>query len=100
MLTAHADFQVRSGGPAPLGAEADQFAHPIGIDHVKRVAAEESLFEVGRHHPALDVVPAEPEGHLGQVVGTEGEEVRLLGDLAGQQRGPGCLDHGADQHLE
>ena len=42
---------------------------------------------------ALGVVPAEPEDHLSKVIGAEAEELRLLGDLTGGQRGPGRLDH-------
>ena len=73
---------------------------PVGVDHLERVVLQQALLQVGRHHPALDIVAAEAEGHLGQVVGPEGEEVGLLGDLAGAQGGPRRLDHGADEHLE
>ena len=64
------------------------------------LAGQQPQLEVGRHHPALDVVAAEAEGHLGQVVGAEGEEVGHLGDLAGPQGRPGRLDHRADGHLD
>ena len=47
----------------------------------------------------LDVVAAEAPGGLGQVVGAEREEVGDLGDLAGGQRGPRQLDHGADREV-
>ena len=47
-----------------------------------------------------DVVAAEAEGHLGQVVGAEREELGLLGDLVGRQGGAGDLDHGADQVVD
>ena len=100
VLAAHAELQRRPGGPAPLGAQAHQLADAVGVDRLERVALQQPLLEVGGHHPALDVVAAEAERHLGQVVGAEGEEVGLLGDLAGPQRGPGRLDHGADGDLE
>ena len=48
----------------------------------------------------LDVVAGEAPGHLGQVVGAEGEELGGLGDLAGGQRGPRQLDHRADRDVE
>ena len=41
------------------------------------------------------IVPAEAEGHLGQVVGAEGEELGLLGDLISGEGSPGDLNHGA-----
>ena len=47
-----------------------------------------------------DVVAAEAEGHLRQVVGAEREELGLLGDLVGRQGGAGDLDHRADQVLD
>ena len=58
------------------------------------------MAQVGGHHPALDVVAAEAEGHLGQVVRPEGEEVGLLGDLVGEQGGPRSLDHRPDGDLD
>ena len=81
MLTADADLEVGTSRTPTLGAETHQLANTVRIDHVERVASKQTLLQVGRHHPALDVVAAEPEGHLGQVVGPEGEEVGLLGDL-------------------
>ena len=100
MLAADADLEGGLGGPAPLGAEAHQLAHAVHVDHLEGVARQQAELEVGVHHPALDVVAREAEGHLGQVVGAEGEEVRHLGDLPGPQRGPRRLDHGADGDLE
>ena len=40
---------------------------------------------------------AKAEGGLRQVVGAEAEELGVLGDLAGAQRGARQLDHGADE---
>ena len=40
-----------------------------------------TLLQIGRHHAALDVVAAEPERHLCEVVRADAEEVRHLGDL-------------------
>src|SRR5438045_3479560 len=52
--------------------------------------------EVAAEERALDVVAGESPGHLGQVVGAEGEELGGGGDLPGGQGGPGHFDHGAD----
>ena len=55
-----------------------------------------SPFEIDGHHPSFDVVSAEAEGHLGEVVRPEGEEVGFVGDLVRQKSGPWRLDHRAD----
>ena len=89
-----------SGGPAPLRPEAHQLPDAVEVDHLEGVARQQAELQVGVHHAALDVVTGEAEGHLRQVVGPEGEEVRHLGDLGGAQRGPGRLDHRPDGHVE
>ena len=48
---------------------------------------------VGEELPG--VVPGDPHGHLGQVVGAEGEKLGDLGDPVRQEGGPGNFDHGA-----
>ena len=45
--------------------------------------------EVRREERRLDVVAREAPGGLGQVVGAEGEEVRLCAISSGGQRGAG-----------
>ena len=80
----------------PRDGDPHQLAHACGVDVLERVRLEQALLQIGRHHPALDVVAAETECHLGEVIRPEREEVGHLGDLAGEQRGPGRLDHRAD----
>jgi hypothetical protein len=46
------------------------------------------------------IVAADAERGLGEIVGAEAEELGLLGDLAGHQRGAGQLDHGADEIVD
>ena len=84
----------------PATARADERPDPVGVDRVERVARQEAQLEVGGHQPALDVVAAEPEGHLGQVVRAEAEEVRALREVGGDERGARRLDHRADRHLQ
>ena len=100
VLPAHADLERGPCRPAPAHAEPHELPHAVGVDDLEGIVLEEALLQVGRHHPALDVVAAEAEGHLREVVGPEGEEVGHLGDLAGAQRGARCLDHRADDDLE
>jgi hypothetical protein len=54
----------------------------------KGSAGRMSLLEVVGEE-GVDVVAAEAEGHLRQVVGAEGEEVGDLGDLVGRERHAG-----------
>jgi len=56
--------------------------------------------KVGRHQATLDIVPAETERQLGEIVGAETEELRLLGDLVSPDGSPRRLDHGADGDIE
>ncbi len=63
------------------------------------LAALVDLVVVVRGQELAGVVTAEAKGHLSQVVGTEGEELRFGGDLIGGQRSAGDLDHGAHQVL-
>ena len=99
VLAAHAELELGLGLPAEPGADAHELADAVGVDRLERVALQQPLLEVGRHHPALDVVAAEPERHLRQVVGAEAEEVGLLGDLVGADRGARRLDHRADRDV-
>src|SRR3954452_4831436 len=99
VLAAHAELELGLDRPTPLGADLHQFTNPVAVDRLERVALEQALFEVGGHHPALDIVAAEPERHLREVVGAEGEEVGLLGDGVGAQGGTRRLDHRADRDV-
>ena len=99
VLAAHAELEVGLGLAPEAGADAHELADAVGVDGLERVALQQALLQVGRHHPALDVVAGEPERHLGEVVGAEAEEVGLLGDLVGTDRGPRRLDHRADRDV-
>src|SRR6185437_11101745 len=61
VLATDADLEVRPGLAAPGGAQADELTDAVAVDGLERVAREQAQVEVGRHHPALDVVAAEPE---------------------------------------
>ena len=93
---------IRSGLAARPRSQAGlhQLADATVVDGLERVAGQQPLLEVAGHQASLDVVAAEPEDHLGQVVGAEREEVGHLGDVVAPHRGPGRLDHGADLHVE
>ena len=98
MLAAHAQMQLGVGGAAHLAGHIHQLAHAGLVQLGEGIVLVDLLVVIGVQELAR-VITAEAESHLSQVVGAEGEEVRLLGDLIGGQRGPGDLDHGAHQVL-
>ena len=65
----------------------DQLADAVDVDRLERVDRQDLLLQVRRHEP-LDVVAAEAERHLRQVVGAEAEELGLLGDLVRRRGTP------------
>ena len=79
-----------------LDADLDQLADALLVEHREGVGGQQLLLEVVGQELA-DVVAAVAERHLGQVVGPEREELGVLGDLVGDQRGARHLDHGADR---
>src|SRR5882672_5666800 len=82
---------------ATLGhSDAHQAAHALLVDRLERVAGQDLLLQVADDESPLRVVAREAERGLRQVVGAEGEELRLLRDLARRQSGARDLDHGAE----
>ena len=98
-------------GVAALDAHLDELGNAL-VERGERVRLADLLVEVERHERGLDVVAGEAQAHLGQVVGAEGEEVGVLGDVLGGDGsallgdvlgGDGSarnLDHGADRDVE
>ena len=77
------------------GSHLNQLANADLVQMLERIA----LIDLGiivSGQELSSIVTAEAEGHLGQVVGTEAEELGFLGDLAGSQGCTGDLDHGTD----
>ena len=92
MLTANAALQVRTLAATSLDAIFDELADTLGIDCLERIRIEDLVAQIVTHEGA-HVVAAEAERHLGQVVGTEAEELGGTGHAVG---GQGCardLDH-------
>ena len=84
-------------GPRATASEIEH-ADARRVDGLERRDVEDPESEVAGEEAALDVVAGEAPGHLGQVVRAEGEEVDAWrGDLAGGERGPRHLDHGAER---
>ena len=85
----------RTGGAAHFGGHLHQLADALLVEVGERIGLVDLVVVVGVEELA-GVVAAEAERHLGQVVGAEGEELGLGGDLVGGQSGARDLDHGAD----
>ena len=95
VLPADADVQLAVVGAAIVDSHAHQLAH-AGLIQLGEGIVLEDLGIVVRAEELACVVAGEAEGHLGQVVGAEAEEVCVLGDLVRGQAGARDLDHGAD----
>ena len=85
-------------GPAALDRHPHQLADAFPVERRKRVVREHAVLEVAREELALGVVAREPERSLRQVVGAEGEEVGVTGDLVGSDTGARKLDHRPDRY--
>src|SRR5207302_4420923 len=81
VLAADAELEPLARLASSLRAHAHELADTMIIERLERIALEETLLEIRLHHPALDVVPAEPERHLSEVVRAEAEEVGLQSDF-------------------
>mmetsp|Transcript_6723 Transcript_6723/g.17216 ORF Transcript_6723/g.17216 Transcript_6723/m.17216 type:complete len:986 (-) Transcript_6723:44-3001(-) len=95
VLPADAHLELGARRPPVLGAHLDELPHALLVQHLEGVVLEDALLEVGGQELG-HVVARVPVRHLGQVVGAEREELRLLRDLRGEQRGAGDLNHGPD----
>ena len=95
VLAADAEFEVRIRLATELAGHLHELADAVDVQVLERVVLV-NLRIVVRAEELRCVVTAEAEGHLRQVVRAEAEEVRLLGDLVGRERGARDLDHRAD----
>ena len=86
MFAANAKLDVGFCRPAKLASHLNEPADTILVQAGEGIVVVNLLVVVGIEELA-SVVAAEAEGHLGQVVCTEGEEVGLFCDLVGGQGG-------------
>src|ERR1019366_5624905 len=80
VLAADPDFEIFAGSAAQLGRHLDELADAFLIEHRERVG----LKDFGGFVVFLEsriVVAGETHGGLREVVGAEGEELGLFGDL-------------------
>src|SRR5215472_16174895 len=79
-----------------LGGEAHELADPIDIERDKWVVLEDPEPLIGPSK-ARGVIARQAKNGLSQVVCAKAEKFGGLSDLAGAQRRPRQLDHGADE---
>src|SRR5260370_4327106 len=96
MLAADPHLEVLPGLSALGDGNRHQPPHAVLVDRLEGVARQDLALDVADDEVPLCVVARVAERHLREVVGAKGEELRFLGDLAGDERGAGDLDHGAE----
>ena len=87
VLAADTQLQVGAGLAAQGSGHLDQLANAVLIQAGEGIALIDLAGVVGIQE-LTGVVTGEAEGHLGQVVGAEAEELGLRGDLVG---GESCM---------
>src|SRR6266852_8408376 len=96
MLAADPDLEVLPRLSTLGDGHRHQPPHAVLVDRLEGVARQDLALEVADDEVPLGVVARVAESHLREVVGAKGEELRFLGDLAGDERGAWDLDHGAE----
>ena len=99
MLTADTDLQVVSSRATLLNTDLHQLANPTAIDARKRVRFDDFQGLVAWQERS-GVVTAHAQCCLGQVVGTEGEELGGFSDFIGCNCTAWYFDHRTDGVLE
>jgi hypothetical protein len=85
MLAADAELEVGPGTATALHGDAHDLPDARLVDGGERRAVDDLLLDVARDDPTLDVIAGEADSSLGEVVGAEREEVRVVGDAIGEQ---------------
>ena len=99
VLAADAAFQFPFYRPAAVHRLFDQLADTCDVHALERVFLQQVFLQVFGHETA-DIIPAVAQGHLGQIIGAETEEVGVHGNVVSGNGGPGNLDHGAYGNIQ
>ena len=93
MFAADADDEFRRRRASARRAHLHESPDALRVDRLERIERENALRGVPRQD-RRGVVAREAEGHLGEIVGAEGEEIRArLGERPRDERRAGRLDH-------
>ena len=96
MLATDADFHAGAGLATQFYGDAHELGQAIPIDGLEGILGEDALLDVIDQETLLGVVTADAESGLGEIVGAEGEELGVLGDLISRQGCTGDFDHRAE----
>src|SRR5437867_10175521 len=86
VLATDADLELWPRPPSSLDSKPHELADAFLIEDRERIRGHEPLLEIVRQE-LRDIVPAVAERHLREVVRAEREELGVLGDLLGDERG-------------
>lgn len=92
MLATDTCAECRLDVASLVDGNLDELSHTFLVEHLERIDLEDLLFQVDGEEGG-DIVARVAEGHLREVVGTEGEVVGLLGNLVGHEGSTRDLDH-------
>ena len=95
VFTADAALEVGALATTTLHTQLDELANAFLVEGVERVGRDDLLGDVILHD-GVDIVAAEAEGHLGEVVSAEAEELGHAGNLVGHEGGSWDLDQSPD----
>lgn len=96
MLAANTYLEFGTGCAAFLNAHLYELAHTFLIKDFEGIGLDDAVFLI-EFEELGSVIAGETEGHLGKVIGAEGEEFGYLGDLICYQGSAGYLDHSTDE---
>src|ERR1700733_4131407 len=82
VFAADSHFQIRTRLAPAFGRHFHELADTILIENGKWIMLDDSIFKIRREN-LVDVVAREAPSSLREIVGTKGEEFRLVGDLTG-----------------
>ena len=94
MFAADADFQLGLDAATFADAHFNELAYANLVEDFEGIGLDDAVFLV-EFEELGSIVTREAEGHLGEVVGAEGEEVGYGGNLVGGERCTRYFDHGA-----
>ena len=97
VLAADAELEVRPRLAPDPRREPDEPADARLVDRLERRPVDDLALQVDRHELRLDVVAAEPERGLRQIVCAKREEIRMSCDQICNKTRARQLDHGPDR---